>query len=537
MPKNLTEYNLLFSCPGDAYAECYSLIKTVIDDFNKYSKPSLSLGVNLTHWSTDSYPQSGGHPQTLLNAQIVDSADAAIVVFWTRFGTPTDEYGSGTEEEIDHLINSNKQVFLYFLEKPIPPSMADSATFQEQRKQIVEFRKKYMSKGIYWMVSDEAALKEQFSRHLFLYFAKQELEATSTLAGSDRSALKLTAANGINNVSLQHLMLSIDMKIEARKSSIIEKIKVVQGITLPPQNREYGVEPTSGKSVLSEPYSKFVESKYTSKKMIDILSSKTQTTISEDKRSIVLKFCAENGIDLKDSFWYLGGLHMTTAIEVMYVDGAGRARSLVGTEDEKRKYEIIQEIVNDCYHYYDSATFFHKMDAIPYVELVVRNEGTTFDEDIEICLTLKRDILMQADEFPAPLFELENIVEEDLVDNWFCPVVTANISRFDYSPTYAPNSTPYIPTINFPFRNRDYKAEYEQKREEYYDRIKELYDWDIFHQGEIDTVKIRIRKLNQFRTMHLPSRLFFKSVPDKIEYSITAKYTPSVITGEIEVME
>lgn len=120
MPRRLTEYNLLFSCPGDAYKECYTVIKTAVDDFNKYAKSSLSLGVNLTHWTTDSYPQSGGHPQTLLNNQIVDSADVAVAIFWTRFGTPTDEYDSGTEEEIERLINSNKQVFLYFLDKAIP---------------------------------------------------------------------------------------------------------------------------------------------------------------------------------------------------------------------------------------------------------------------------------------------------------------------------------------------------------------------------------------------------------------------------------
>lgn len=80
------------------------MIRESIADFNSYAKTSLGLSVNLTHWSTDSYPQSGGHPQALLNTQIVDNADAAIAVFWTRFGTPTDEFGSGTEEEIEKII-------------------------------------------------------------------------------------------------------------------------------------------------------------------------------------------------------------------------------------------------------------------------------------------------------------------------------------------------------------------------------------------------------------------------------------------------
>ena len=40
----------------------------------------------------------GGKPQALLNEQFVNKCDAAVAIFWTRFGSPTDEYGSGTEE-------------------------------------------------------------------------------------------------------------------------------------------------------------------------------------------------------------------------------------------------------------------------------------------------------------------------------------------------------------------------------------------------------------------------------------------------------
>lgn len=178
MPRKLTEYNLLFSCPGDAYKECYPAVSAAVDDFNRYAKSNLSISANLTHWTKDSYPQSGGKPQALLNTQIVDTADAAIAVFWTRFGTPTDEYGSGTEEEIDRLINEKKQVFLYFLDKAIPPSLTESETYQEQRSQIALFRQKYERKGIYCVVKDENNLKKQFAQHLFLYFGEKTSEDT-----------------------------------------------------------------------------------------------------------------------------------------------------------------------------------------------------------------------------------------------------------------------------------------------------------------------------------------------------------------------
>lgn len=82
-----------------------------------------------------------------------------VAIFWTRFGTPTDDYGSGTEEEINLLIKNNKQVFLYFLNKPIPPSLTDSPDYMENREKINCLKEKY--KGLYCEVKDENELLEK----------------------------------------------------------------------------------------------------------------------------------------------------------------------------------------------------------------------------------------------------------------------------------------------------------------------------------------------------------------------------------------
>lgn len=171
MSRPIEMYKLLLSCPGDAYSACYPEVINAVNEFNKDAKDSLSISVNLTHWSTDSYPQSGGHSQSLLNSQIVDEADAAIAIFWTRFGTPTDQYGSGTEEEIDRLITLKRQVFLYFLDKPVSPSMTDSLDYIENRKKILALKQKY--NGIYCEVKNETALKNQLLDHLKHYFMRK----------------------------------------------------------------------------------------------------------------------------------------------------------------------------------------------------------------------------------------------------------------------------------------------------------------------------------------------------------------------------
>lgn len=534
MPRILTEYNLLFSCPGDAYAECYVVINAAVDDFNKYSKSSLSIGVNLTHWSTDSYPQSGGHPQALLNTQIVDLADAAIAVFWTRFGTPTDDYGSGTEEEIERFLNCAKQVFLYFLDKPIPPSMTDSDMYQMQRKQIAAFRKKYENKGIYWVVADEAALKEQFSQHLFLYFAKQVAQETGSAAGNEKSALKLTAIDGSAKAHIQHLTLSMKMGMDARKRSILEKIAVAQNITLPQKANSKEDGSSSENSIWAAPYLKLAASLTKSKIFANSLLSMKDAAISADDRTLIMMFCDTNEITINDEFWHLGGLQIEIS-QVHNIMGGGHSKSLVGTDEEKRKYELINAIINDIYQYTDSNEYYCKMDEMPYIELVVRNEGTTYDEDIEVSLTVPNDSVQIAEDLPVPLFEIDEIVDEDKLNDWICPLATASIREFDFALPYDANFAPHITAIDMPFQQRDYEAEYERKKEEYYDKIKGLFDWEVFPQVDSDIIKLQIRKLNQFRAMHFPARIFFKSIPDRIQFSITAKYTLSVITGEITI--
>ena len=114
MPQNVIQYDLLISCPGDIKEEI-EVINRTVQKFNDQFSDTLGISIRTRHWSKNSYPQSGGKPQALLNEQFVKKCDAAVALFWTRFGTPTDEYGSGTEEEIEimYFCISLKSRFLH----------------------------------------------------------------------------------------------------------------------------------------------------------------------------------------------------------------------------------------------------------------------------------------------------------------------------------------------------------------------------------------------------------------------------------------
>lgn len=165
MPNNITVYDLLISCPSDV-VEYIDMLEREVLHFNSFFGRSNNIIVRTRHWSKDAYPESGSSPQESLNKQIVDSSDMALGVFWTRFGTKTENYGSGTEEEIERMLTMKKQVFLYFLDKPVHPSRFEP----EEYKKIQAFMEKYKNKGIFFTIPDERALAAKFRENLERYF-------------------------------------------------------------------------------------------------------------------------------------------------------------------------------------------------------------------------------------------------------------------------------------------------------------------------------------------------------------------------------
>lgn len=152
----ITEYDLLISCQGDI-EEFTSVIEEAVKKFNSLFGRTNNVLVNAKYWKEDSYPQMGDKPQAILNRQLVNECDMLIAVFWTKFGSPTDRYGSGTEEEIEEMISAGKQVFLYFLDKPCPPSK-----YSLDYDNVKKFKEKCNRRGFYAEVSDERALSEKF---------------------------------------------------------------------------------------------------------------------------------------------------------------------------------------------------------------------------------------------------------------------------------------------------------------------------------------------------------------------------------------
>lgn len=207
MGKLVKSFRLLLSCPSDLQEIKLKLLEK-INNFNKSYGERNGISINLVNWKDDAYPQMGKSPQKILNDQFVSSSDMVVAMFWTRFGTKTDNYESGTEEEIEIMLKSGKQVFLYFLDCPIRPSKIDI----NQYKNVLRIKERYKDKGIYFDFESEEDLIENFCHHLEKHFENIGNVSKLKEIGSKKSILWVDDHPENNIIEIDYLReLGIDV--------------------------------------------------------------------------------------------------------------------------------------------------------------------------------------------------------------------------------------------------------------------------------------------------------------------------------------
>lgn len=156
-------FNVMIASPGDVASE-RSIIREVIYEWNVVHSKSRNIVLLPIGWESHSSPDMGSSPQEIINDQILDKCDFLVGVFWTRIGTATNEYASGTVEEIEKHIQSGKPVMLYFSSQPVAMETVDL----EQIKALRAFKEFCQSRGLYEHYDNHADFKEKFYRHLQL---------------------------------------------------------------------------------------------------------------------------------------------------------------------------------------------------------------------------------------------------------------------------------------------------------------------------------------------------------------------------------
>lgn len=154
---------VMIASPGDVAQE-RAIVTQAIHRWNDANASVRQLVLLPVKWETHSTPQLGDHPQCIINRQLLDDADIVIGIFATRVGTPTEEYVSGTVEEIKRHVAAGKTAKVYFSDVPVPPSAVDAT----QYNLVQRFREECRTSGLYATFDSLDGFRDDFGRHLDL---------------------------------------------------------------------------------------------------------------------------------------------------------------------------------------------------------------------------------------------------------------------------------------------------------------------------------------------------------------------------------
>jgi hypothetical protein len=177
MAFNATVYRIFIASPSDVEKERKEICQ-IIYDWNITNGNQNGVILEPVRYQSHSIPEMGDRAQALINKQLLDESDLLIGIFWTRLGTPTGDFESGSQEEVEKFRIEKKPVMLYFSDAPIPPSMLEKN--RSQYKKLMEYKKTCEQNAIihpYKRVSD---LKKLFSAHLNLAISKYFPKTIST---------------------------------------------------------------------------------------------------------------------------------------------------------------------------------------------------------------------------------------------------------------------------------------------------------------------------------------------------------------------
>jgi hypothetical protein len=164
-----TIFSVLIASPVDVTNE-REVIRDILSEWNTMNSKNSHVILQPLGWESNVYPVLGDRPQALINKQILEEADLVIGVFWTRIGTPTGDYLSGSVEEIEKHLSLGKPVMVYFSNQPVRMDSVDPDQYEKLKK----FKGWCKERGIIETYNDIADFSSKLRKHISLMVSTNE---------------------------------------------------------------------------------------------------------------------------------------------------------------------------------------------------------------------------------------------------------------------------------------------------------------------------------------------------------------------------
>jgi hypothetical protein len=162
------EYRVFIACPGDLVDERAAVVDAIAEMNSTHGAP---LGYRLRPvWYGQDAAAGLGQPQSVVNDFLQGQYELFVGLMWKRFGTPTQGYGSGTEEEYRLARKRCEQapfpLLFYFLRKPFMPTTDEDLA---ELGKVLRFRAELQSSQFTWDCSDLTNFRDRVRKDLCLW--------------------------------------------------------------------------------------------------------------------------------------------------------------------------------------------------------------------------------------------------------------------------------------------------------------------------------------------------------------------------------
>lgn len=153
--------------PGNL-SEDRKKVSEIIKHINLDSGQREGFVAEIVSWETHTRPAAGEYAQAVINDQFPDDIDIFIGMMGTYFGTPTKEWGSGTEEEFQIAFSNWEktkapEIMFYFSDAMSSLSQIDT----DQLSKRNAFRKRIANLGVYYFsYTDIVEFQFDLIRHI-----------------------------------------------------------------------------------------------------------------------------------------------------------------------------------------------------------------------------------------------------------------------------------------------------------------------------------------------------------------------------------
>ncbi len=202
-PRLIKEYHVFLASPGDVNAERQH-VRRFFDDYNRSTAHLWNARFVVIDW--ENYATTGvGRPQELITQQTLEKYKSSLAlvvgIMGQRFGSPTGVAESGTEEEFNWAIKSNKDTgfpeIKWFFRKAdnlqLPPDPDEAMKAVEQWRKVLAFRRRmqdFNNPVFYTEYPGPDKFRDVFDRDLNLWLAD------SSRPWAKKRAAEIAAAAG-----------------------------------------------------------------------------------------------------------------------------------------------------------------------------------------------------------------------------------------------------------------------------------------------------------------------------------------------------